>query len=207
MSARSAGEMSAGRPRLRHVQLKFPIAASPDAAWAALHSPQVLAALYGPILVVEPLGHAEEKGNLLNTAVRLRLFGLVTVGTQLIGAYDEVREQGGETVRLLRDSGIPLTGALAALDVWDHRMAVSALPDGRTLWRDRLVFGGPTSLLLWPVLWATWQWRGWRIRRLARGWDAALPETPQPRPVSPRRAPRPGRPWWRGGSGRRTRAE
>jgi len=165
--------MSAKRLRLRHVQLKFRIPASPDAAWAALHSPEVLAALYGPVLVVEPLGHVDDdrRGSLLNTAVRLRLFGLVTVGTQLIGAYDDVREHDGEPVRILRDSGIPLTGPLAALDVWDHRMAVSALPDGRTLWRDRLVFGGPTSALLWPMLWATWQWRGWRIRRLSRTWE------------------------------------
>ena len=163
--------MSARGPRLRHVQLKFRIAASPDAAWAALHSPEVLAALYGPILVVEPLVRAEEEGSLLHTAVRLRLFGVVTVGTQLIGAYDEIREHDGETVRILRDSGIPLTGPLSALDVWDHRMAVSALPDGRTLWRDRLVFAGPSSALLWPVLWAAWQWRGWRIRRLAHGWE------------------------------------
>ncbi|MGN8027877.1 hypothetical protein [Microbacterium sp. 22242] len=161
--------------KLRHVQLKFRIAASADAAWAALHSPEVLTALYSPVLAVERLGDGDTDdgahGSLLRTAVRLRLFGLITVGTQLIGAYDEVREHDGETVRILRDSGIPLTGPLSGLDVWDHRMAVSALPDGRTLWRDRLVFAGPTSRLLWPVLWAAWQWRGWRIRRLARGWE------------------------------------
>ncbi|MFD6697991.1 MULTISPECIES: hypothetical protein [unclassified Microbacterium] len=157
---------------LRHVQLKFRISASADDAWAALHSPAVLTALYAPVIVVEPLTHADE-GSLLHSAVRLRLFGLITVGTQLIGAYDEVREHKGETVRILRDSGIPLTGPLSSLDVWDHRMAVSALPDGRALWRDRLVFGGPGSLALLPVLWAAWQWRGWRIRRLARGWGGA----------------------------------
>ncbi|WP_295010535.1 hypothetical protein [uncultured Microbacterium sp.] len=156
--------------RLRHVQLKFRIRASADAAWAALHSPEVLAALYGPLIVVEPVLPDEGDASVLHTAVRLRLFGRIPLGTQLIGAYDETREQGGETVRILRDSGIPLTGPLAALDVWDHRMAVSALPDGGALWRDRLVFGGPTSALLWPALWLTWQWRGWRIRRLARRW-------------------------------------
>ncbi|MBS1697878.1 MAG: hypothetical protein JST25_05680 [Actinobacteria bacterium] len=194
------------RPRLREVQLRFRIPCSADAAWAALHSPAVLGAMYAPVLVLEPLTHADE-ASLLHAAVRLRLFGLVTVGTQLIGAYDEVREHHGETVRILRDSGIPLTGALASLDVWDHRMAVSALPDGRALWRDRLVFAGPGSALLLPVLWATWQWRGRRIRRLARGWartHAADDSTAHDAPaaVSPRRAPRPGRRAWRAGSER-----
>ncbi|MBS1673734.1 MAG: hypothetical protein JSS74_07190 [Actinobacteria bacterium] len=165
--------------KLRHVQLKFRISASADAAWAALHSPAVLTAFYAPVIVVEPLTHADE-GSLLHSAVRLRLFGLITVGTQLIGTHDEVREYHGETVRILRDSGIPLSGPLSSLDVWDHRMAVSALPDGHALWRDRLVFGGPGSLLLLPVLWAAWQWRGWRIRRLAHGWDRAAEKTRGP---------------------------
>lgn len=159
-------------PRLWHVQLKFPIRSSPDAAWTALHSPEVLAALYGPLIAVEPLSPGEAGGTLLHTAVRLRLFGLIPLGTQLIAAYDETREHDGETVRILRDSGIPLTGPLSGLDVWDHRMALSALPGGRTLWRDRLVFGGGGAALLWPGLWLTWQWRGRRIRRLARTWNA-----------------------------------
>jgi hypothetical protein len=41
---------------------------------------------------------------------------------------------------------------------------------GKTLWRDRLVIGGPTAALLWPMLWATWQWRAARIRALAPTW-------------------------------------
>ncbi|KJL33634.1 hypothetical protein [Microbacterium azadirachtae] len=199
------------RPRRHQVQLRFRIRASADAAWAALHSPAVLTSLYAPVLVVEPLTHADE-GSLLHSAVRLRLFGRITVGTQLIGAYDETREHHGETVRILRDSGIPLTGPLASLDIWDHRMAVSPLPDGRALWRDRLVFGGPGSALLLPVLWVAWQWRGLRIRRLARGWDRAAAEDDGPAsagraPVSRRRAPRPGRPGSPGASGRPTPRE
>ena len=48
-------------PGLHEVQLRFRIRASADAAWAALHSPAVLAALYAPVLVVEPLTHADEE--------------------------------------------------------------------------------------------------------------------------------------------------
>ncbi len=67
---------------------------------------------------------------------------------------------------------MPLTGALAGLDVWDHQMAVSPAPGDptKTLWRDRLVIGGRTAPLLWPVLWATWQWRAARVKALAPTW-------------------------------------
>ncbi|MBN9187116.1 MAG: hypothetical protein J0I62_01265, partial [Microbacterium sp.] len=40
----------------------------------------------------------------------------------------------------------------------------------KTLWRDRLVIGGRAAPALWPVLWATWQWRAARIRALAPTW-------------------------------------
>jgi hypothetical protein len=75
-------------------------------------------------------------------------------------------------VRIFRDSGIPLTGPLASLDVWDHQMAIAPAPGdpGKTLWRDRLVIGGPTAPALWPVLWGMWQWRAARIRALAPTW-------------------------------------
>ena len=51
-------------------------------------------------------------------------------------------------MRIFRDSGIPLTGPLASLDVWDHQMAISPAPGDptKTLWRDRLVIGGPTAV-------------------------------------------------------------
>ena len=91
-------------------------------------------------------------------------------------------------VRIFRDSGIPLTGPLASLDVWDHQMAISAAPGDptKTLWRDRLVIGGPTALALWPVLWATWQWRAARIRALAPTWA----HDPEPASESRRRVRR-----------------
>ena len=63
-------------------------------------------------------------------------------------------------------------------EVWDHQMAVSPAPGdaSKTLWRDRLVIGGGAAPALWPVLWATWQWRGARLRALAPTW-AHDPET------------------------------
>ena len=73
---------------------------------------------------------------------------------------------------MFRDWGVPLTGPLGVLDVWDHQMAVSAVPGApdRTLWRERLTIGGAAAPALWPGLWAMWQWRATRIRALAPTW-------------------------------------
>ena len=155
------------------VLLKFTINCDADAAWRALHSPSVLAELYAPLLVVQPMQQLPtsfESGT--DVGVRLLLAGLIPVGQQQLRATDRFTEDSRGPVRILRDSGIPLTGPLAGLDVWDHQMAVSPAPDDptRTLWRDRLVFAGPSAALLWPTLWAAWQWRAARIRSLAPGW-------------------------------------
>lgn len=72
---------------------------------------------------------------------------------------------------MLVDSGGALNGAMSVITRWQHTMAVSETEDGRTLYRDQLKFGaGPLTILMWPALWAFWQWRGRRIRRLSRDW-------------------------------------
>jgi hypothetical protein len=162
------------------VLLKLVIDCDPDAAWRALHSPRAVSELYGPLMNVEPIGEAPtswQPGD--DLAARMSLAGAVPLGSQLIAASDRTTEDSHGRVRIFRDSGIPLTGPLATLDVWDHQMAVSAAPGrpGKTLWRDRLVFDGPTALALWPVLWSAWQWRAARIRAMAPTW-AHDPETP-----------------------------
>jgi hypothetical protein len=100
---------------------------------------------------------------------------MLPIGTQLIDVSDLERVANRQRVRILRDSGIPLSGPLAALDVWDHQMAVSPAPGdpSRTLWRDRLVIGGAAAPALWPVLWSIWQWRAARLRALAPSWTDA----------------------------------
>lgn len=154
------------------VLTKFTIDCNADAAWRALHSPRVLAEVYGPLLDMQPLEAIPtqwEGGQ--SAAVGMSLGGILPLGTQLISVSDRELLQGGARVRILRDSGIPLSGPLASLTVWDHQMAVSPLADGRTLWRERLVIGGASAPLLWPSLWALWQLRAARIRTIAPSWD------------------------------------
>ena len=163
------------------ILLKLVIDCDADAAWRAVHSPRAVAELYGPLMELSPLvpgglPTSWEPGD--DVPVQLSLGGVVPMGRQLIHTGDRLTEDRNGSVRIFRDSGIPLTGPLASLDVWDHQMAISPAPGdpAKTLWRDRLVIGGPTAVALWPVLWATWQWRAARIRALAPTW-AHDPET------------------------------
>jgi hypothetical protein len=156
------------------ILLKLVIDCDADAAWRALHSPRAVAELYGPLLEMTPMAPEGLPTSLVPGAdvpVSLSAAGL-PVGQQLIHVSDRYVEDTRGPVRILRDSGIPLTGPLAALDVWDHQMAVAPAPGdpSKTLWRDRLVIGGAAAPALWPVLWATWQWRAARIRAMAPTW-------------------------------------
>jgi hypothetical protein len=166
------------------ILLKLVIDCDADAAWRALHSPRAVAELYGPMVDLAPLGPdalptAWEPG--ADVGVEMRLVGRVPLGRQLIHVSERTVPGPHGPVRIFRDSGIPIAGPLAALDVWDHQMAVSPAPGdpAKTLWRDRLVIGGRAAPVLWPALWATWQWRAARIRALAPSWahDPA-PEDP-----------------------------
>jgi len=157
------------------ILLKLVLDCDADAAWRAVHSPRAVAELYGPLMDLTPLVPSGmpttwQPGD--DVPVQLSLGGVVPLGRQLIHTTDRVTEDAHGAVRIFRDSGIPLTGPLASLDVWDHQMAISPAPGDptKTLWRDRLVIGGPTAPALWPVLWGTWQWRAMRIRALAPTW-------------------------------------
>ncbi|MCR2784884.1 MULTISPECIES: hypothetical protein [unclassified Microbacterium] len=168
------------------ILLKLVLDCDADAAWRALHSPRAVAELYGPLVEMAPMDAAGLPTRLESGAdipVRLRTAG-VQLGQQLIHVSDRRVESSEGEVRVMRDSGIPLTGPLAALDVWDHQMAVSPAPGdpGRTLWRERLVIGGAAAPALWPVLWGVWQWRATRLRTLARTWafDPEPPAAPVP---------------------------
>ncbi|MWC00197.1 hypothetical protein [Agromyces seonyuensis] len=165
------------------VLLKLDLDAPPDTVWAALQSPAVLREVVRPWLdfeSLEPGGFPERWGDGVHR-LRVLAFGRRPVGLEHV----DVSRPGGlpEGVRMLRDAGGADTGPLAALREWDHRMAVSALPDGRTRYRDRLLASTGNRLLdlLFVVpIWTFWQWRAWRMRRLAPGWAARFPGRSHP---------------------------
>lgn len=159
--------------------LKLVLDCDADAAWRALRSPTVLRELYSPLISLESLDATGfpttwEPGD---HRVMMEAAGAVPLGKQIIRLSFIERPDG---VRILRDSGEPVSGPLSKLAGWDHQMAVSRLPGdpSKTLYRDRLVIKGSIAPLYWYPLWATWQWRGARIAALAPTWafDPPLPE-------------------------------
>lgn len=147
------------------VTLRLELDAYPETVWAMLHDPLALGAVVAPLLELEPVGHRRfpptwTPGDHL---VRLRLLGLVPLGDQRI-RLSTCRRRGA---RILEDSGGPVSGILSLVSGWRHRMAVSPLPDGRTLYRDRLdVSAGLLTPVVWLGLWMLWQYRARGIRRV-----------------------------------------
>jgi ligand-binding SRPBCC domain-containing protein len=154
------------------VQLKLVLDAPPDAVWAALRSPGVLSEVAHPFFSFEPLsprglprfwpeGQHPVRASLL--------WGLIPVGEQVIDI--SYRERGD--TRIIEDSGGPVSGPLAVITRWRHRMAVTRTEDDRTLYRDRLdISAGLLTPLVWIGAWAFWQWRAFQLTRLAPAWKA-----------------------------------
>ena len=152
------------------VQLKLVLDAPPDAVWAALRSPSVLAEVAYPFFTFEPLsprGLPREWTEGEHPVAASVLWGVIPAGEQVIDI--SYRERGD--VRIVEDSGGPVSGVLAVVTGWRHRMAVSPAPDGRTLYRDRLdISAGLLTPLVWIGAWAFWQWRAFQLVRLAPTW-------------------------------------
>jgi hypothetical protein len=162
------------------VLLKLALECEPDAAWRALRSPAVFRQVSAPIMAFESLdeGGFTDVWSEGEHRVALRAFGRIPAGEQLIvigteERFDHVhgKHEAPVRVRIVHDTGRGLTFPLTLTTSWHHRMAVSALPDGRTLYRDELAFSaGALTPVAWVAYWAFWQWRAIAIRRAARGW-------------------------------------
>jgi hypothetical protein len=155
------------------VQLKLVLDASPDAVWAALRSPAVLAEVAHPFFSFDPLApgglpDAWTEGE--HPVAASVLWGMIPVGEQVI----DIRFRKRGAVRIVEDAGGPISGALAVVTGWRHRMAVSEAPDGRTLYRDRLdISAGVLTPFVWVGAWLFWQWRAFQLTRLAPSWRSA----------------------------------
>jgi hypothetical protein len=147
------------------VTLQLDLDAYPDDVWAMLHDPLALGEVVAPLIEIEPVGHRRfpptwSTGDHL---VRLRLFGILPVGDQRIRLSTSRRGD----VRILEDSGGPVSGALGLVTSWRHRMAVSPLRGGRTFYRDRLdISAGALTPIVWIGTWLLWQYRAIGIRRV-----------------------------------------
>lgn len=153
------------------VLLKLVLDCDPDDAWRAIRSPHVFQEVSAPLTTFNSLevGGFPELWEAGEHPVNMAALGLVTVGQQVIDISFIETPDG---VRLVRDSGRGLSGPLALVTEWEHTMAVSPAPGGKTLYRDQLIFSaGIVTPLLWPLYWAFWQWRGAALQRLAPTWS------------------------------------
>ncbi len=155
------------------VQLKLVLDATPDAVWWALRSPGIQRELAHPFFSFEPISPRglprvwPEGPHSVRASL---LWGLIPVGEQVI---DISYHDRGET-RIVEDSGGVVSGALAVVTGWRHRMAVTRTEGDRTLYRDRLdISAGVLTTLVWIGAWAFWQWRAFQLTRLAPGWKAS----------------------------------
>lgn len=141
--------------------------AHPDEVWREVNRPELLLHVAWPLLVFEPLDpdRFPERWEEREYRVRMRQFGVLPVGWQVIGIE---RPPHSDRARHLRDNG---RGTLAS--TWDHLITVEPIDDqhGRTKTRytDRL---GVRAGLLTPMVWAFarlfYAHRQRRWRRLVR---------------------------------------
>ena len=155
-----------------HVMLKLELDCTPDAAWAALRRPAVFRAVSAPFTTftsLDPEGFPD-RWSVGDHRVLAKAFGLFPMGEQSIDISYPQRSDG---IRVVRDSGGGISGAVGVFTFWQHSMAVADAPGGKTLYRDKLVYdAGILNLPIWPVMWLFWQWRAFELRRFAPTWKA-----------------------------------
>jgi hypothetical protein len=155
------------------VLLKLILDCEPDAAWRAIRSPAVFREVSSPLMEIESLAAdgfptVWEPGQ---HPVLMRGGGVIPMGKQIIRLDFETARRG--SVRIVHDSGQGVTGAVSAIRLWDHRMAIAPDPagTGKTLYRDQLTIGaGVLTPFAWYSLWAFWQFRGRKLQKLAPTW-------------------------------------
>ena len=152
-----------------NVFLRQTLDCKPDAAWDALRQPRVLQAVSKPLMHVRETSPLPKYWDVTQAVpVSLWLFGIIPMGKRTIDVSLSERPGG---VRMLIDQGESLSGPLGVVRDWDHRMAVSPAPNGKTLYRDRLVVrAGILTLPIWLGMWVMWQYRSQRIAKLAKSW-------------------------------------
>jgi len=152
------------------VLLKLVLDCAPDDAWRAIRDPRVFQEASYPLTQFTSLdaGGFPELWQVDEYTVRASAFGKFPLGEQVIAvSFDHAPD----AVRIMRDRGRGLSGPLALVSRWEHSMAISAAPGGKTLYRDQLSFSaGLFTPLLWPLYWAFWQWRAAALTRIAPTW-------------------------------------
>jgi len=157
------------------VSTKATLECSIDAAWEALHTPEVFRNVSAPFTSFRTDPGQELPPRFeTNTdyPVTVMAAGIVPIGRQTIHLVDEPNSWAERTVE---DCGRGESGPLAMLHNWSHRMSITARPDGRTDFSDTLTAdAGWLSPFAWLGLQVFWLWRRARLRSLSKSFDAPV---------------------------------
>jgi SAM-dependent methyltransferase len=151
------------------VSVSTRLAVDIDRAWEMLHTPAVFRAVSQPFTVFRehpdhPLPDRFQPDT--DYPVTVSAGGIFPLGEQIIRLEDTVYSWAD---RHTVDVGRGVSGMLRRLSGWNHQMALEALPDGSTLFRDQLtVRAGGLTPIVWPAFHVFWRWRAVRLRQLAK---------------------------------------
>lgn len=138
--------------------------------WDELQTTRLLVHVAAPMVHFTPLEPAAlpERWSEGRYRVRMKVFGVLPSGTQVIAISKAESQEGGARRFTLRDNG---SGDLAK--TWDHVITLQELPDGATMYRDRVeVRAGLLTPVVWLFAQVFYRHRQRRWRRLvARGFD------------------------------------
>lgn len=137
--------------------------APPERVWAEVQRPALLAHVARPLVAFEPVDPPAFPARWAERdyRVRVRLFGVVPLGEQVIG-IERLPAEG--EVRRLRDNGHS-----ALVRRWDHLIAVAPAGPGRTRYTDRVeVEAGPLTPVVAAFARVFYAHRQRRWARLAR---------------------------------------
>jgi hypothetical protein len=148
-----------------HLSVSTLLDASPERVWEAVTTPALLAHVAAPLLRFDPVEPPAlpDRWDTESYLVRLRLFGVVPLGTQTIRvSTPRVEETPGAQFYQLRDAG---TGQLAS--TWDHLISLRETPDRKTVYTDEVsVEAGAFTPVLWLFAALFYRYRQYRWRRL-----------------------------------------
>lgn len=132
-----------------------------ERVWKEVNRPDLLRYVAWPLLTFEPVEPAAfpERWAEREYRIRMRAFGLVPLGWQVIGIE---RPAPGGPARRLRDDG---RGTLARR--WDHLITVEPAGPGRTRYTDRVeIEAGLLTPFVGVFAWGFYAHRQRRWRRL-----------------------------------------
>ncbi len=118
----------------------------PERAWEEVQKPNLMRYVAAPLIHFEAVNPPElpERWKEGEYLVRLKLFGVLSLGTQWIGIEFPPDHTPGVSYQM-RDNG---HGQL--MRVWDHLITIEPTPDGRTRYTDRVEVNAG---LLTPLAW------------------------------------------------------